>query len=132
MPTVRRGEISSKSMLDITLGSGLRGCNLPNADTTVNVTKCIFVVAMAMFSRLYGTMGDSRSNSNSFQPSRSIAVSRMSHFFHLARSIDAIASRSKYLCHALVISEMHALRPLHHAVSTCVPHESSVRCIHRN
>lgn len=69
----------------------------PNADTTEKVTKCILVVAIAMLRRLYGTIGDSLSSSRSFQPSRSIAVSRISHFFHLARSIEAMTSLNRYL-----------------------------------
>ena len=69
----------------------------PTVDMTVKMPVCILVVAMAMLSRLYGTIGDSRNSRSSFQPSRSIAVSKISHFLHFARSMDAIASRNKYL-----------------------------------
>ena len=67
------------------------------ADTMANTQKCILVVAMAIFNKLYGTIGERRSNSSSFQPSLSIAASSMSHFFHFALTIDTMTSRNKYL-----------------------------------
>ena len=52
---------------------------------------------MAIFSRLYGMIGDSRMINTSFHPSFSSAASIYFHFFHLLFTNDSTQSRNRYL-----------------------------------